>query len=395
MLISNNFKQEILSQLEKANSSIFIAVAWLTEQSYLNVLKQKIEQGLIIKIILSASEWNLLRSEDYVYLIKKGAFIHKRGERTPKNGNFMHCKFCVIDEKICISGSSNWTKNAQTNDENVEITEDKIKAKEYKDLFNDLMFESKPIFEGIDIRKIKELVETLMMLENNEMQPEFYHVSLKLEDENKIENMMKENTENLPIAQPNQAIQKNENKPIVIKDFSEIESLDFEMSNTFEIELIIIKSFVSYKGMMYNGEYERFITLCLHNGEEIFAIMKRKDFTNTLRKNNRFDIFYEIIGGFPDLLLKMILPSMYLTGKIRFQLLNQEDRQTFKPAMFEILPNLFGHLFKFSDGEPWTHQNETTQRERGIEIFDKFIKGEYKNESDITREFPAAKITFL
>ena len=46
--------------------------------------------------------------------------VKVRGER----GGIMHNKFCVIDNQIVISGSYNWTDNAELkNAENINITE--------------------------------------------------------------------------------------------------------------------------------------------------------------------------------------------------------------------------------------------------------------------------------
>lgn len=52
----------------------------------------------------------------------------------------MHNKYCIIDEKILITGSYNWTIKATTlNRENILIIEDEATAKAYKDNF-DLMW---------------------------------------------------------------------------------------------------------------------------------------------------------------------------------------------------------------------------------------------------------------
>jgi hypothetical protein len=57
----------------------------------------------------------------------------------------MHHKFCVIDHRIVITGSYNWTNNAEKNDENIVIVEDYTLALEYADAFLALLSNSEPL----------------------------------------------------------------------------------------------------------------------------------------------------------------------------------------------------------------------------------------------------------
>jgi phosphatidylserine/phosphatidylglycerophosphate/cardiolipin synthase-like enzyme len=43
----------------------------------------------------------------------------------------MHNKFCVIDLKTVISGSYNWTKKAQYNNESIEVKHSRQLAEQY------------------------------------------------------------------------------------------------------------------------------------------------------------------------------------------------------------------------------------------------------------------------
>ena len=65
--------------------------------------------------------------------------------RSERNG-LMHDKFCVIDNQIVISGSYNWTNNAEyKNSENINIIEDDNKlATKYSLEFNRLWGFGKP-----------------------------------------------------------------------------------------------------------------------------------------------------------------------------------------------------------------------------------------------------------
>jgi phosphatidylserine/phosphatidylglycerophosphate/cardiolipin synthase-like enzyme len=51
----------------------------------------------------------------------------------------MHHKFCVIDNQVVLTGSYNWTTNAETrNDENVTVQKDPESATKYSLEFNKL-----------------------------------------------------------------------------------------------------------------------------------------------------------------------------------------------------------------------------------------------------------------
>lgn len=52
--------------------------------------------------------------------------------------NIMHNKFCVIDLKIVINGSYNWTKKAQYNEENINVIENREIAEEFASKFINL-----------------------------------------------------------------------------------------------------------------------------------------------------------------------------------------------------------------------------------------------------------------
>ena len=45
--------------------------------------------------------------------------------------NIMHNKYCIIDSKIIINGSYNWTKKANYNNETITINESKELAEKF------------------------------------------------------------------------------------------------------------------------------------------------------------------------------------------------------------------------------------------------------------------------
>lgn len=125
-------QSDILSTLDKAKISITVAVAWFTNDILYQKLVEKKEQGVDVRVIINNDGVNKKHGID----ISQLNVVKVRGER----GGIMHNKFCVIDNQIVISGSYNWTDNAELkNAENINITEnDNELATNYSLEFNKL-----------------------------------------------------------------------------------------------------------------------------------------------------------------------------------------------------------------------------------------------------------------
>jgi hypothetical protein len=112
-------KQEIIKEIKAAENNIKIAVAWFTNIDLFDALCSKLyEQNIkITLIIIDDATNNRLGGIDFQKFIDKGGeLFFSTGERT------MHNKFCIIDDKILINGSYNWTYNAECkNFENIVI----------------------------------------------------------------------------------------------------------------------------------------------------------------------------------------------------------------------------------------------------------------------------------
>ncbi|QHT71173.1 DUF1669 domain-containing protein [Rhodocytophaga rosea] len=104
----------ILEQLNKAEFDIYVAVAWITDKYLLDILLSKAANGLIVQIILVKDEINLNNGFDYGNFLETGGQIF---------WNDHHHKFCVIDRKIVITGSYNWTyaANMRVKRENIIV----------------------------------------------------------------------------------------------------------------------------------------------------------------------------------------------------------------------------------------------------------------------------------
>lgn len=125
-------QSNILATLDKAKISITVAVAWFTDDILYKKLIEKKEQGVDVRVVINNDGVNKKHGID----ISELNVVKIKGER----GGIMHDKFCVIDNQIVISGSYNWTDNAELrNAENINITEnDNALATNYSLEFNKL-----------------------------------------------------------------------------------------------------------------------------------------------------------------------------------------------------------------------------------------------------------------
>lgn len=121
----------ILSYLNNAKVSIDIAMAWFTSDVFLPILLQKKEENLRIRIIINNDVVNAIHGCDL------SSFSLKRIKG--KNGGLMHNKLCIIDNQVVITGSYNWSDNAENkNVENIAIIQDNKIASATTQEFNQL-----------------------------------------------------------------------------------------------------------------------------------------------------------------------------------------------------------------------------------------------------------------
>ena len=102
-----NLENIVISQLKRTQKSIKAAIAWINFELYCNVFEELLDRGVKIKIMLNDDGINRRYIKAIQYLNTKGADI-----RLVRFAGIMHHKFCIIDKKICMFGSFNWTEPA-------------------------------------------------------------------------------------------------------------------------------------------------------------------------------------------------------------------------------------------------------------------------------------------
>ena len=126
-------QNRILDALDNAKISIWVAMAWFTNEIIFNKLVEKRDGGVEIKLAIYDDVVNRKHGVDFS---KLNHTLIKRVD----NGGLMHDKFCIIDNQIVITGSYNWTNNAEfKNDENITIQKDPEQATLYSSEFKGLI----------------------------------------------------------------------------------------------------------------------------------------------------------------------------------------------------------------------------------------------------------------
>lgn len=127
-----DIEKKILAALDDALATIDVCVAWFTNHRLRDKLLEKQGQGIEVRVIIYKDGVNSRKGVNLTGLKHK----EYRGER----GGVLHDKFCVIDNVTTISGSYNWTENAENkNDEDASFrTKDYEFASEFTKRFNQM-----------------------------------------------------------------------------------------------------------------------------------------------------------------------------------------------------------------------------------------------------------------
>lgn len=127
----NNIDYCIKKYLSNARSSVCIVVAWINTTLFEAEFDQLVKKNIQITI---------LYNDDFINakIIKRHNGIQYVPVKMPNKKNKMHNKFCVIDRRIVISGSYNWSRNANDNFENVIVTDEKIVVAKFLNEFYEL-----------------------------------------------------------------------------------------------------------------------------------------------------------------------------------------------------------------------------------------------------------------
>lgn len=124
-------QQAVISEIKKATQTIDIAMYYLSSRDIAQALVKAQGKNVRVRIVLDQSQ-EIESASKSGYLIKRGFQI-----RYHLGFGLMHNKFAIIDGKLLITGSFNWTLTAEErNEENLLIITDDGTIEKYKERFN-------------------------------------------------------------------------------------------------------------------------------------------------------------------------------------------------------------------------------------------------------------------
>lgn len=139
----------ILREIEQARKELLVAVFAFTSDDLARAIVQAKKRGVAVQVVLD-------REFDLANERSKGKFFDAqkiplrrvsgmKGKAAERDAGLMHQKFAVIDRRIVLTGSYNWTYSADSlNDENLLLFRDAAPlAEEYRKTFVRL-WERKP-----------------------------------------------------------------------------------------------------------------------------------------------------------------------------------------------------------------------------------------------------------
>lgn len=126
----DDIQNQIIDEIRRAKYTIWVAMAWFTNQNLYNELLNKKNRGINVQVVIDDNEINSrapfrLEDEFETYRINIQSYYK----------NIMHDKFCVIDLATVIHGTFNWTNAANYNRETISIDKNSATARVFADEF--------------------------------------------------------------------------------------------------------------------------------------------------------------------------------------------------------------------------------------------------------------------
>lgn len=112
-----NIEEIIIDTIRGAKNEICIAMAYFMSDILIDELYRAKDKGINIKVIIDNNDKNN-NSKLRIFNICN---VLRIAEVKSKYKNIMHNKYCIIDNKIVIDGSYNWSKAAKYNEEHIII----------------------------------------------------------------------------------------------------------------------------------------------------------------------------------------------------------------------------------------------------------------------------------
>jgi phosphatidylserine/phosphatidylglycerophosphate/cardiolipin synthase-like enzyme len=122
-------ENQVINWISKANSSIHVLIYSFTLDSVGNALIEAFDRYIEVKIVFEKGQ--IGQSSEYQRLRHSAVDV-----RNDTNPSYMHDKIMIVDGKIVLTGSFNWSNNAENeNNENLLIITSTSLATTYENEF--------------------------------------------------------------------------------------------------------------------------------------------------------------------------------------------------------------------------------------------------------------------
>ncbi|WP_312329804.1 phospholipase D-like domain-containing protein [Sphingobacterium sp.] len=116
----SEIKNRIILEIKGAKQSVLLAMAWFTDRDIATAMIEAKNRNVYVDVILSSNEQNETVKD---MLVEANIAVH--AFETGDSRGIMHHKFILIDNRLTINGSYNYSYNASKNNiENVSISYD-------------------------------------------------------------------------------------------------------------------------------------------------------------------------------------------------------------------------------------------------------------------------------
>lgn len=151
-------KQRIISEVNNSKQFVYLAMAYFTDRDIANAIIGAKSRNVSIDIILSSNAQN-----EIVKQMFREANINLHAFNTGDERGMMHHKFCLIDNKITINGSYNYSYNASNNNvENIHVSDDFAIYKQFLTEFERLKYN---IDNNIAVNVITPITNTMQPIQ--------------------------------------------------------------------------------------------------------------------------------------------------------------------------------------------------------------------------------------
>lgn len=132
----NSKLRRVFTFLAAAEKSIDVCVFAFTDARLVEVLVNAHKRGVRVRMIVD-DRMTLMTSSKAAYMIEQGVEVMM--DNSPFH---MHHKFALVDDRVLLSGSFNWTVQAQrSNRENIQITSESSMIRAFREEFDKLWAE--------------------------------------------------------------------------------------------------------------------------------------------------------------------------------------------------------------------------------------------------------------